>query len=211
MAFVKADLLNVTGMPQGKASYVYLSDTDTIDTITASGYFNNDDDNQAFAADDIITVRGDQGVYDIRVDAVSGAGVVTTASLVAANYETVITTNVITASETGKTFFLNLVGGFTSTLPVPALGLKYRFVVQTAPTTAYIILTNAVANIIHGSIATPEDALGAVSVVAAADTINFVANLAVIGDWCEVESDGTNWYISGMSFVQDGMTTVQAA
>lgn len=211
MAFVKADLTNVTGMPQGIGSYVYVSDTDTKDTVAASGYFNNEDDNQSFAADDLITVRGDQGVYVLRVDAVSGAGVVTTASLVETNYETVITTNVITAAETGKTFFLDLVGGFTSTLPAPALGLKYRFVVKTAPTTAYIILTDSADNIIHGSITTPEDALGAVVVAAAADTINFVANLAVIGDWCEVESDGTNWYLSGQTFVQDGMTTVQAA
>lgn len=124
--------------------------------------------------------------------------------------EIVAATNVITAAENGKTFYLNLVGGFTSTLPVPALGLKFRFVVKIAPTTAYIILTNAVANIVHGSIGTSETPTTAVTVAAAADTVNFVANKAVIGDWCEFESDGVNWYLMGMCFVQDGMTSVQA-
>lgn len=210
MAFVKADLLNITGMAPGKADFVYTSDTDSKDNVGGVGYFNNSDDDQNLAVDDLIHVRGDLGVYTLRVASITD-GAVSTATLINTNYETVITTNVITAEETGKTFFLNLVGGFTSTLPVPALGLKYKFVVKTAPTTAYIILTDSVANIIHGSVTTPEDADGAVVVAAAADTINFVAALAVIGDWVELESDGTNWYLRGQCFVQDGITTVQAA
>ena len=119
-----------------------------------------------------------------------------------------ITTKTVTAAESGKTFFLNLVGGFTVTLPAPAEGLKYKFVVATAPTTAYIIATNGSDNIINGSVCSPEVS-ALVSVVAAADAINFVANLAVIGDYVELESDGTSWFISGMTFVQDGMTTTQ--
>ena len=47
--------------------------------------------------------------------------------------ESVTTTNVITAAESGTTFFLNLAGGFTSTLPAPATGLNYKFIVATAP------------------------------------------------------------------------------
>ena len=53
-----------------------------------------------------------------------------------ANVENVTATNVITAAESGKTFFLNAVGGFTSTLPAVAAGLRFRFIVKTAPTTA---------------------------------------------------------------------------
>jgi hypothetical protein len=130
---------------------------------------------------------------------------------ISANFETVAATNVITADETGKTFFLNLAGGFTSTLPAPALGLRYTFIVKTAPTTAYIINSNSVANIIHGVVTTGEDAAGSVTWAAAADTVNFVANLAVIGDRIEVVSDGTNWYLTGFCSVQDGITMVQAA
>ena len=209
MAFVKADLTNITGMPQGKADYVYISDTDVQATIVASGYFNNSDDDQNFAADDLIHVRGDQGVYTIRVATVT-AGLVTTATLATASYETLITTKAIEAEDSGKTFFLNLAAGFTITLPVPALGLKFRFVVKLAPTGAnYIILTDSVANLINGAVYSSEAA--AVIVASAADTINFVANLALPGDYVALESDGTSWFISGGCFVQDGITTVQAA
>lgn len=208
MAFVAANLQNQNSMSPGRGTYVYISDTDVQATILASGYFNNIDDNLNLAADDLIHVRGDQGNYTIRVVA-DTAGVITTGTVVSANYETVITTKAVEAEDSGKTFFLDLVGGFTVTLPVPALGLKYKFVVKTAPTTAYIILTDSVANIIHGAVYSSEAA--AVVVAAAADTINFVASLAVIGDWVELESDGTNWYLRGGCFVQDGITTVQAA
>jgi len=77
MAFTTANLYNVDGMPPGSAHYRYKSDTDTRETVMASGYFNNTDDNQNFAADDMIFVTGNQGGYCLRVDTVS-SGVVTT-------------------------------------------------------------------------------------------------------------------------------------
>src|SRR5258707_188541 len=43
--------------------------------------------------------------------------------------ETVTATNIILASESGKTFFLNSATEFVSTLPAPAAGLKFKFVV----------------------------------------------------------------------------------
>ena len=208
MAFVKADLINITGMPPGKADFVYTSDTDAQVVVAASGYFNNSDDNQNLAADDLIHVRGDQGVYTLQVVA-DTAGVITTGSIANANYETVVTTRLLAIADSGKTFFLDLAGGFTITLPVPALGLNYKFVVKTAPTTNYIILTDSVANLINGAVYSSEAA--AVVVAAAADTINFVANLALPGDYITLESDGTSWFVTGGCFVQDGITTVQAA
>lgn len=41
---------------------------------------------------------------------------------------------------------------------------------------------------------------------AARDTFNFVANQAIIGDWVEFHSDGTNWYYHGMVDVAAGNT-----
>ena len=118
--------------------------------------------------------------------------------------EIVITTNTITAAESGKTFYLSLVGGFTSTLPVPALGLYFRFIVAVAPTTAYIITTNAGANILFGMM--EERAGGAGVAGAAQDTFNFVASQAIIADWVEFWSDGTNWHYHGMVNVAAGNT-----
>jgi len=117
--------------------------------------------------------------------------------------EVVITTNVITAAENGKTFYLDLVGGFTSTLPAPAIGLKYKFIVKTAPTTAYIITTNAGANILFGTFL---DIIGELTSFSAQDTLNFVASASVVGDFLEVESDGTNWYCTAKSGADGGIT-----
>ena len=118
--------------------------------------------------------------------------------------EVVTTTNVITAAEAGTTYYLNAAGGFTSTLPAPAVGLKYRFVVKTAPTTAYVLTTDAGANVLYGTI--NEITTTAGISVQAQDTLNFVASVALIGDWIEVESDATNWYIHGVTQVDDGIT-----
>lgn len=77
MAFDGTQLFNVDSMPPGKARYVYLEDTDDRESVMASGYFNNSDDDLNLAADDIIECRGDAGHYTLRVDTVT-AGVVTT-------------------------------------------------------------------------------------------------------------------------------------
>jgi hypothetical protein len=119
------------------------------------------------------------------------------------NSESVTTTNVITASESGKTFYLNAAGGFTSTLPAPALGLKYKFIVKAAPTTAYIITTNGGDNVLQG---TYLDIVGELVSIAAQDTLNFVANTALVGDSLEVESDGTSWFCTAFSKADGGIT-----
>ena len=121
-----------------------------------------------------------------------------------ANVENVTATNVITAAESGKTFFLNAVGGFTSTLPAVAAGLRFRFIVKTAPTTAYIITTNGGSNLLYGHMLERAGTAGVAG--AAQDTFNFVANNAIIGDWVEFYSDGTNWYYHGMVDVAVGNT-----
>lgn len=121
-----------------------------------------------------------------------------------ANSEIVTATNVIAAAESGTTYYLNAAGGFTSTLPAPAQGMKFRFIVKTAPTTSYVITTNSGANILYGMML--ERAGGAGVAGAAQDTFNFVANQAKIGDWVEFYSDGTNWYYHGMVDVAAGNT-----
>lgn len=108
--------------------------------------------------------------------------------------EAVTAANTITAEESGKTFFLNSATGFASTLPAPAAGLKYSFIVKTAPTSGnHTIVTNASANVIQGFSLVMADAAGVAAVNE--DSINLVANQAVVGDRVDVESDGTNWYV----------------
>lgn len=126
---------------------------------------------------------------------------------VSTSAEVVTTTNVITAAESGKTFFLNSATDFVSTLPAPAIGLKYKFVVTTAATTtAHTIVTNGGDNVIYGAVATAD---GLASVLASAeDTISLTktATGGIVGDMVEVVSDGTNWYCSGLVSVAAGIT-----
>jgi hypothetical protein len=138
------------------------------------------------------TSAGTPGTWTpIYSPSVSGAG------------ESVTTTNVITAAESGTTFYLNAAGGFTSTLPAPANGLKYTFIVSTAPTTAYIVTTTSGANLLYG---TYLDIVGELTYFSAQDTLNFVASTSVVGDRLEVESDGTNWYCKAFSGANGGIT-----
>jgi len=137
-------------------------------------------------------------------------GTVTASGANAAKIKAMTALGTLTAADSGKLITLGTAGGFTVTLPKPAAGLEYTFVVKVAPTTAYIILTDSVANIIQGGASSPEDAQGSVSCAAASDTITFVANKAVIGDRISLISDGTYWYCTGLCAVQDGITLTQA-
>lgn len=124
--------------------------------------------------------------------------------------ESVTAANVIAASESGTTYFLNLAGGFASTLPAPAAGLHFRFIVGTAPTTSYTITTNASANVIFGQVycnaGTDEDS----ATTGGEDTISFVANTAVVGDQVDIVSDGTKWYFKGFCNATGGITITTA-
>lgn len=117
--------------------------------------------------------------------------------------EIVTTTNVIDEKESPRTYYLNTVGGFTSTLPAPVDGLEYEFIVTTAPTTAYIITTNGGANILQGTFL---DIVGELSPIINQDTLNFVASTSLVGDSLKVKSDGTNWYCTATSLADGGIT-----
>lgn len=108
--------------------------------------------------------------------------------------EVVTATNVITAAESGKVFFLNSATEFVSTLPAPVAGAYFKFIVKAAPSGAsYTVVTTGGANIIQGAAEVANSAVAAID----EDTITFTDGAAAVGDWVEVVSDGTNWYVSG--------------
>ena len=123
------------------------------------------------------------------------------------------TTKAVLASESGTRFILSAAAAFTTTLPEPVEGMEFYFIIgATHPTTTHLIKTNNSDNIIVGNLASPDlNAASDVSTVTDADTISFVANKAVHGDYAHVFSDGTNWYLEGKCRVFDGMTTTQAS
>ena len=116
----------------------------------------------------------------------------------------------LTAAQSGRTFFLNSATEFVTTLPAPAAGLIYTFIVAAAPSGAsYTIVTNASANIIKGQAVNAAGAAGDTGT--ADDTISFVDAQAVAGDSVTVISDGTSWFAYGMCAVAAGITFTQAS
>lgn len=116
------------------------------------------------------------------------------------NVETVAATNAITADESGSTFFLSHATEFDSTLPAPAAGLRYRFIVAAAPVGAAYTVT-ATAAVVEGLAVVN----GATVAAANESLITFTASAAVVGDWCEVVSDGTSWFVSGQAQAATGI------
>lgn len=153
------------------------------------------------------------GALQINGTAITAtAAEINQAADISANNEIVTATNAITAAESGATFFLDSTTEFVSTLPAPALGLRYTFIVKSAPSGAsYTVVTTSSANIIKGVQFTAQDAGGNGDSGTADDTITFVDGQAVAGDRVEVISDGTSWYAYAFSKVLAGITFTQAS
>jgi len=128
--------------------------------------------------------------------------------------EVVAATNVIAATESGKTMFLNSATEFVSTLPAPAAGLKFSFVVSGAPSGAsYTIVTNSSANIIKGQVYSSDlDAAGNADFeTSGGDTITLVDGKSVAGDRVDLICDGTNWFAYCFCSVFDAITITTAS
>lgn len=120
-------------------------------------------------------------------------------------------TATLTAATSGFTYFLNAATGAAVSLPAPALGLRYRFVIgATAPASgAWTIVSASNATIIQGSVSVATDGTTA-GIGSDEDTITFSTS-AVPGDQVDLISDGTNWYVQGQGSVAAGITLTDAA
>lgn len=128
--------------------------------------------------------------------------------------ETIAATDTLTAVESGKTIFLSSATEFATTLPAPALGLRFTFIVAAAPAAAsYTIVSSGGSNIIKGQIYTLDvnSATDPDFETSGGDTITFVDGKAVAGDRVELFCDGTNWFAYGFCSVFDAITITTAA
>ncbi len=210
MAFTKANLLNSTGMPPGKAEYVYTSDTDTRSTVAAVGYFNNTDDDQNLAADDTIKVIGDEGGYDLTVVSVSSGSVTTgpatnSAKPVAAGGTLTLTK----ATHDGRTIVFDTAAGSVITLPAASgSGMKFRCVVSILATSNSHILQCVGTDMMQGACGIVDTDTGDATIQFAAlvgDTFDTVTmnrtttGLGAPGDYVEVEDIVSGvWAIRGV-------------
>lgn len=109
----------------------------------------------------------------------------------------------LTALQSGTQVFLNAAAGFAITLPLPAAGLYYRFTTAAAfATTNFTVLTAAGADIFFGS----ADVNSTRVTCAAQDSINFVSTAETKGDFVDVWSDGTGWFVDGVAAAAGGIT-----
>jgi len=118
--------------------------------------------------------------------------------------ETATADDTLTISESGKTIYFGT-AGVDITLPAvaTAAGVVYKFVVSANfATTSMTILTSGGEDKIYGSL----EVAGAVVLCSAEDTVTFVNTAELPGDWVELRSDGTNWYISGQAGTSGGIT-----
>jgi hypothetical protein len=138
-----------------------------------------------------------------RMQAVSAlSGVVFTE-----NVESVTVSNTIAVAESGATFYLS---GATSTHTLPAVassaGTVYRFVVGASVTGDITIVTADAGNTIEGALIVA----GAVVDCDAEDTITIVADGENLGDFVELRSNGTKWFIGASGALTASKMTCSA-
>lgn len=122
--------------------------------------------------------------------------------------EVVSATNVISASESGTTFYLASATEFVSTLPAVALGLVFDFYVSAAPASASYTIVGASGTPIVGHVVTTDVNSGTDPSFNASGvlTITLVDGKAVKGDRVHIECDGTNYYATAYCSVFDAIT-----
>lgn len=123
------------------------------------------------------------------------------------SYEAITASNTITVAESGKTFYLS---GATSTQTLPATstaaGTVYRFFVGGSVTGDITIVTSDGSNAIEGTLIVA----GAVVDCDAEDTITIVSDGENVGDFVELRSNGTKWFIGASGALTGSKMTCTA-
>ena len=117
----------------------------------------------------------------------------------------------VTVADCGTEFLLNSATEFATALPNVAdagAGWWARFTVKAAPASAdyTVTVTDADGDILHGCVFGAEAGACDSTTGTGTDVITFADGKAKQGDWCEVWTDGTNWYASAMATEADGIT-----
>ena len=96
----------------------------------------------------------------------------------------------LTAKDNGMTYTISGTG-YTYTLPAPFVGAFYRFVTKAVFSTDFIV--NGGNSLMHGAVDVNSTRVNWTG----ASLVNFQDGADTIGDWVEIRSDGTNWYVDG--------------
>ena len=100
----------------------------------------------------------------------------------------------LTAGNSGTWYKLDNSTGKAVTLPALKSGLNFRFIVADNFATDNFIIDSAEGDNISGVLVVN----GASVVAADEDQINFVASAETVGDFIDIWSDGSAWFVSGI-------------
>jgi hypothetical protein len=113
------------------------------------------------------------------------------------------TTTTLTAADFGTVVYSNAASGTTMTLPAATDGGSLKFFVSTAFDTANVVIDSAEGDNIYGTLHVD----GGLVPCSAEDQINFVNTAETVGDYVDLYSDGTSWFIgSSMGSTTGSMT-----
>ena len=112
----------------------------------------------------------------------------------------------LVAADNGKTLFLGDAASGNITLPAATAGFGVKVVCNFAITTSSAVIS-AEGDNISGVLVVN----GATVLAEAEDQINFILNLAEIGDYINIISDGTNWIVDGVGGAAGSITATDPA
>tara|TARA_R100000742_G_C4278798_1_gene102099 strand:- start:940 stop:1356 length:417 start_codon:yes stop_codon:yes gene_type:complete len=109
------------------------------------------------------------------------------------DYETVAASASLNLSDSGKVFRISGTG-YTLTLPAPTAGWKAKFVVAAAFSTDFVVQSPSDnRDTINGGVMVN----GAIVEADAVDRVTFEDDAESIGDYIEIHSDGTSYFLWG--------------
>ena len=109
------------------------------------------------------------------------------------DYELVSSSSALSLADSGKVFKISGTG-YTVTLPAPTAGWKAKFIVSGAFSTDFVVQSPADnRDTINGGVIVN----GAIVEADAVDRVTFEDDAESIGDFIEIHSDGTNYFLFG--------------
>ena len=130
-------------------------------------------------------------------------------SIGAGSFESITAAKTLDKEDNGKTFVLNAAAGVAITLPSVATmgaGWRCKFIVGTAFATSDWVVT-ATAAIMRGGINELEvDTADDGPSTTGGTTITFELGFETVGDYVNLECDGTNIYINGQTALDGGIS-----
>ena len=124
-------------------------------------------------------------------------------------------TKSLTAEDSGTTFFVDIsTVSIVATLPAPQAGLHYKFILSVASdneaTKDFLLNTHDDGTDINGSVIV-NGAHVEVTNATSAVALDSSAGAATVGDFFEVDCDGTDWYIRGSLLTASALVINNAA